>query len=288
MRKSEEKVLACVDQSQYAEYVTDYAAWAARRIGHPLELLHVINRHPEVAHDADHSGAIGIDAQEQLLHVLSENDEARIRERREQGRVFLNQLRERADAAGAVQTDARQRLGDLQTTLAERQGAVSLFVLGRRGRTAESTQRDLGRNVEGVVRALRKPILTVSNAFQEPRRALIAFDGSYVTRRGVRIVAASKLFRGMEIHLLMSGKRRRDADKQLDWAKNKLARAGFESVAAYVPGDAERVIAQEIMVREVDMLIMGAYSHSWWRQLLLGSKTSGLLRSARIPTLLLR
>ncbi len=288
MRKSEEKVLACVDQSKFADYVTDYAAWAAQRIGHPLELLHVINRHPEVAHDADHSGAIGIDTQEQLLNRLSESDEARTRARREQGRIFLNRLRERADAAGATSTDTRQRLGELQATLSEQEAAVSLYVLGRRGCSAEATQRDLGRHVEHVVRALRKPILTVTDDFQEPRRALIAFDGSYVTRRGVRIVAASKLFRGMEIHVLMSGKRRRDTDKQLDWAKNKLVRAGFESVAAHVPGDPEQVIAKEVIEREVDMLIMGAYSHSWWRQLLLGSKTTDLLRSARVPTLLLR
>ncbi len=288
MRKSVEKVLACVDQSHYAEYVTDYAAWAAQRIGHSLELLHVINRHPEVAHDADHSGAIGIDTQEQLLHRLSENDEVRLRARREQGRIFLNRLRERADAAGARQTDTRQRLGELQTTLAEQEEAVSLYVLGRRGRSAESTQRDLGRNVENVVRALRKPILTVTDEFKEPRRALIAYDGGNVTRRGVRIIAASKLFRGMHIHLLMSGKRPRDADKQLDWAREKLTKAGFESTASYLPGDPERVIAQEVLEREIDVLIMGAYSHSWWRRLLLGSKTSDLLRSARVPTLLLR
>ncbi len=38
----------------------------------------------------------------------------------------------------------------------------------------------------------------------------------------------------------------------------------------------------------IDMLIMGAYSHSPLRSLLFGSKTSDLLRSAKIPTLLLR
>ena len=36
------------------------------------------------------------------------------------------------------------------------------------------------------------------------------------------------------------------------------------------------------------MLIMGAYAHSPLRSLLFGSKTSDLLRSAKIPTLLLR
>ena len=45
--KNENKVLACVDQSRFAEYVADYAAWAARRMDAPLEFLHVIDRHPE-------------------------------------------------------------------------------------------------------------------------------------------------------------------------------------------------------------------------------------------------
>jgi hypothetical protein len=39
----------------------------------------------------------------------------------------------------------------------------------RRGESAETTQRDLGRNVERVVRALKKPILAVTEGFQEPR-----------------------------------------------------------------------------------------------------------------------
>ncbi len=38
----------------------------------------------------------------------------------------------------------------------------------------------------------------------------------------------------------------------------------------------------------IDMLIMGAYSHSPHRSLFFGSKTSDLLRSAKVPTLLLR
>lgn len=59
-------------------------------------------------------------------------------------------------------------------------------------------------------------------------------------------------------------------------------------VAAYLPGDAEAVIAQNVRERSIDLLIMGAYSHSPLRTLLFGSKTSDLLRSSTIPTLLLR
>ncbi|MDP3280087.1 MAG: universal stress protein [Nitrosomonas sp.] len=286
--KKENKVLACVDQSRFADYVTDYAAWAARRLTVPLELLHIIDRHPETANSKDHSGAIGIDAQEHLLTALSDEDESRSKAAREQGRLFLNRLRERAVAAGVQSTDVRQRYGHLEETLAEQEDDVSLFVLGRRGESAEHTQRDLGRHVERVVRTLHKPILAVTEGFTEPRRVMIAFDGSVVTRRGVKMVAASPLFKDLPVHLLMSGKESQGSPKQLEWARKTLESAGFDTPAYLIPGDAESVIAKTVKNQEIDILIMGAYSHSTLRSLLFGSKTSDLLRSAKIPTLLLR
>jgi len=286
--KNENTVLACVDQSHFADYVADYAAWAACRMAAPLEFLHVIDRHPEIANGHDHSGAIGFDAQEVLLNELSKEDESRSKAARERGRIFLNRLRERAIAAGVESPDVRQRYGVLEETLVEQEEVVRLFVLGRRGESAEATQRDLGRNVERVVRALHKPILAVTNHFTEPRLVMIAFDGGIVTRRGVEMVAASPLFRGLPVYLLMSGKDRQNAPKQLEWAKTTLEAASFDVSPSLIPGDAERVIAEAVREQGIDMLIMGAYSHSPLRSLLFGSKTSDLLRSAKVPTLLLR
>jgi nucleotide-binding universal stress UspA family protein len=160
--------------------------------------------------------------------------------------------------------------------------------LGRRGEAAETSQRDLGRNIERVVRALHKPILAVTADFKEPQRVMIAFDGGNVTRRGVEMVASSPLFRGLPIHLLMSGKESLDAPKQLDWAKISLEAAGFNVTASLIPGDAESVIAKTAKDQSIDMLIMGAFGHSPLRSLLFGSKTADLLRSSTIPTLLLR
>ena len=285
---ADNKVLACVDRSRFADYVTDYAAWAAERMSAPLELLHVIDRHPEIGSGDDHSGAIGFNAQENLLNELSEKDAQRARDEREAGRIFLNRLRQRAIDAGVPAPDMRQRHGELGETLAEHEAGVRLFVLGRRGESAETTQRDLGRNVEHVARALHKPILTVTEGFREPRRVLIAYDDSGVTRRGVEMVAASPLFRGLPVHLLMSGKARQDGPKQIEWAQQTLQDAGFEAPAQVVPGDPEGVIARAVQELEIDILVMGAYAHSPLRSLLRGSKTTDLLRSSKIPTLLLR
>lgn len=285
---NDNKVLACVDQSHYADYVTDAAAWAAQRMDAPLELLHIIDRHEATPQGEDHSGAIGFDAQEKLLDQLSAEDEQRTRDAKERGRQLLTRLRERAGSAGAEPVDIRQRYGGLEETIREQEEGVRLVVLGRRGEAAETTQRDLGRNVEGLVRALDRPILAVTDDFSPPQRIMFAFDGGAMTRRGVDMVAASPLFRGLPILLLMSGKASADASRKLDAAREKLEKAGFDVEAVLIPGDAETVIARTAQERDIDLMIMGAFGHSPLRSMLFGSKTADLLRSSTLPTLLLR
>lgn len=288
MTQQDNKVLACVDLSPYAEHVADHAAWAAARMAAPLELLHVIDRHPALPGGQDHSGAIGANAEENLLRHLSEQDAARTRAEREAARSFLQGLRERALAAGASTVDTRQRHGDLEDTLSDQQDGVRLFVLGRHGASAGSTQRELGRHVEWTVRSLQRPILVVTERFKAPERVMIAFDGSAITRKGVEMVAASPLFKGLPVHVLMSGKPSGDGPKQIEWARLTLAQAGFVVTAEIEPGEPQTVIGQAIEHKGIDLLVMGAYTHSPLRQLFRGSKTSELMRAARVPTLLLR
>lgn len=285
---SEPRVMACVDQSVYAEAVTDHAAWAALRLGVPLELLHVIDSHPETARSSDLSGAIGPDEQQTLLAQYSSEDEVRVRAAREQGRLFLNRLRERALAAGVPVVDMRQRLGALDETLQALQGDARLVVMGRRGASA-SDERALGRNVESVVRGLARPILTVGQqAFKVPERVLLAFDGSAITRKGVEMVAQSPLLRGVSVHLVMAGPAVADGQKHMDWALERLRAGGLEASGSCIPGEPQAVILQSMQEQKADWLLMGAYTHSPWRKLFSRSRTSGLLAAVGQPTLLLR
>lgn len=285
---TENKVLACVDLSPYADCVADYAAWAAKRLDAPLKFLHVIIRHPEIGSGEDHSGAIGIGSQEALLTKLSEQDAAASKAAHEQGRVFLNRLRERALAAGVSEPDMKQRHGTLEETAVEQEPEVQLFVWGRRGESTEQSSDKVGRNVESVVRALHKPILSVTKGFTEPTRVLFAFDGSTLARRGIEMVAASPLLRGLPIHLLMSCKASFDGPKQMEWARTTLEAAGFEVTTALIPGEPRHIVAQTIKEQDSDLLIMGAYGHSPLRSRLFGCKTNAMLGSVGIPVLLLR
>lgn len=282
--KQPKKVLACVDQSPYADYVADYSAWAAKKFALPLELLHIIDRHQETATSDDHSGAIGFDAQENLLNRLTEEEGERFRATREQGRIFLNELKKRCEQRDGLSVDVRQRYGQLLDTLDEQQGDVALYVLGRRGQSADQTQRDLGRHVESISRKIRRPILTIANAFSEPKSLLVAYDGKRMTRNCITMLAANPSLSDLPVHVVMSGKQNNEADKHLEWASSTLAESGFEVETAYLPGDPEQQITQAIADREIDMLVMGAYSRSPLKSLFLGSKTNDLLRASRVPT----
>ncbi len=281
------KVLACVDQSDYASHVADYATWVAEHLEAPLELLHVIDRHQEVASGVDRSGSLEMDAQEHLLERFSAEEGEKNRAAREDGRLFLNGLKARCSQRTRLSVDTRQRYGQLLTTLKEQESSVAMYVLGRRGESASRSRRDLGRHVEAICRQIRRPILTVTDDFRPPRSLLVAFDGGRMTRRGVELIAARNSLNALPVHVIMSGRRGQDSARHLEWAENTLKTQGFSVDVSFIPGDPEQVVTRAIEEREADMLIMGAYSHSPWRSLLMGSRTNDLLRASQVPTITL-
>ena len=128
----------------------------------------------------------------------------------------------------------------------------------------------------------------ITEQFKTPERVLIAFDGSAVTRKGIEMVAVSPLFKGLPVHVVMAGQTGRDQRKPLAWACQTLEQAGFDVAADSLPGNPEDIIDQIINQKGIDLLVMGAYSHSPLRNLFKRSKTTELLRRASVPTLLLR
>lgn len=284
--RTSKKVLACVDQSDYARHVADYATWAAQHLSVPVELLHVIDRHQEVASGIDRSGSLEMDAQEHLLERFSTEEGKKNRAFREEGRLFLNKLKSSCDERG-VTIDTRQRYGQLLTTLKEQESSVAMYVLGRRGESASRTRRDLGRHVEAICRQIRRPILTVTDNFRAPRSLLVAFDGGRMTRRGVELIAARSSLKDLPVHVIMSGRRSQDSSRHIEWAEATLKKQGFSVDASFIPGDPEQVVTQAIQEREADLLIMGAYSHSPLRSLLVGSRTNDLLRASQVATITL-
>lgn len=282
------KVMACLDDSVYTDSVVDHAAWASQRLGADLVCLHVLDRQPARPVKADYSGNIGIDTRTELLEELAEIDAQRGRIAMRQGRALLEQVRERATAAGALNADSLQRHGPLAEALVELETDVRLFVIGKRGEEADFNKGHLGANLERSIRSVHRPLLVTSRKFRPVSRFAIAFDGSATTRKCVEMVCMSPLLKGLECHLIVAGSETSRLREGLDWASAKLEQAGYKAQLLIESGDAERVITEQIGQLEIDLLVMGAYGHSRIRHLIVGSTTTAVLRSCTIPVLLLR
>ncbi|HEY9100149.1 MAG TPA: universal stress protein [Thiobacillus sp.] len=281
------QVIACIDGSSITLAVCDYAAWASRKMDAPLDFLHVLGR-AEYPVPTDLSGNIGLGSREHLLQELAELDEKRGKVALEQGRLMLAAAKERAIVDGVPNPTSRQRHGELVDTLLEFQSDIRLLVMGRQGEHGDNAGEHIGSHLENVVRTLHRPILVIPTDYSEPRRFLIAFDGSATTRKAVDMVALSPLFRGLPCHMVTVGADKTEARDQLDWAQATLEGSGFDVTTSILSGQVEEALCAYRNEHAIDLIVMGAYGHSKIREFLVGSTTTQLIRQAKIPLLLLR
>ncbi|MBR2514820.1 MAG: universal stress protein [Halomonas sp.] len=283
-----EQVFAAIDGSQFSEGVCDYAAWASLALSAPLSFVHVVDNHSQVPDEQNLSGNLRFGARERLMKELSELDEKRAKVNREQGKLMLEAAKARAVEDGVNDPITRQLNGTLVETLVALEKDMRLLVVGKRGETAHQASGHLGSNLERVVREMHRPILMVPKTFKQPEKVLIAFDGSNTARKGVEMLARSPLFTGAECHVLIVGADTVEQRLQLGWALSALREAGHKAEGAIRAGDVDDTLQAYEKEHDIDLLVMGAYGHSRIRHLLVGSTTTAMLRSSRIPVLILR
>lgn len=281
------KVIACIDDSRYAEAVCDYASWSAGRMSAPLSLLHALNE-PHGEGHKNLSGSIGFGAQEALLIELAELDAKRAKLAMEQGKLMLQAAKERVQATGVESPEIRQRHGDLLGILKELEDETRMLVVGKRGADTASEHGHIGSHLESIIRSLHKPILIAQQSFKPPKAIMLAFDGSPTTQKGVEMIAASPLFRGIPCHLVMVGNDTATAQTQLQNAQHTLVSAGFDVPIAIIPGEPQVALSEYQEMHHIDLLIMGAYGHSRIRHLFVGSTTTAMICNTTISLMVLR
>ncbi|MCY1271444.1 Universal stress protein family protein [compost metagenome] len=280
-------VTACIDGSASAPAVCDYAAWASLRLEAPLTFLHVLDQR-QYPVSADLSGTIGLGSREHLLDELASLDEKRGKLALEQGRIMLAAAKARAIADGVHSPEARQRHGDLLESLRELEDEIHLLVIGRQGESSGGIELHVGSQLESVIRIMHRPVLVSPASFKKPESAMLAFDGGATTRKGVEMLAASPLLKGLPVHLVLVGAETKESRAQMDSACSTLTSAGHKVHTAIRTGEVEPTLHAYQAEHDIDLLVMGAYGHSRIRQFLVGSTTTSMLRAAATPVLLLR
>ncbi|NBD28450.1 MAG: universal stress protein [Alphaproteobacteria bacterium] len=280
-------LIALVDGSAYSESVCHHAAWIAGQTGSKVKVYHVMGRR-DAPEKQDLSGAIRLGARSRLLEQLSELDAERAKLAHEHGRAILEDAKAIIEGDGDITVETRLRQGDLVDTITAKEDTGDMIVIGKRGEAAGVAMDHLGSNLERIVRASHRPVFVANRAFKVPRKVLVAFDGGASSLKAVDYIARSPLFAGLQVTLVFAGGANAQVDKALEDAAATLRAGGFEADTQTRPGEPEKVLAEMTEYDGFDLLVMGAYGHSRVRSLLIGSTTTEMLRSCKVPVVLMR
>ncbi|MEL6869290.1 MAG: universal stress protein [Pseudomonadota bacterium] len=279
-------ITACIDGSSLTTPVIDAAAWASTTFTAPLHLLHVLEKAD--APVTDRSGTVLPDDAIDLLDELTALDEKRGKLAMALGRHMLDDATARAQSAGVSDVTAQQRHGDLLEALQNRELATRLFVLGRRGSDHEDHPDRLGAHLESVVRAIHTPILVSVGQFQAPQRYMIAYDGSATANNAIANIADTPVLKAMVGHVVCVGADNAANQDSLNDATALLEARGHSVSAHLLQGDVVEQLREFRRANDVQMIVMGAYGHSRVRDFFVGSHTSKMIRTSKVPLLLLR
>ncbi|TFF20589.1 universal stress protein [Jiella endophytica] len=283
-----EKILACVDGSAYGTSVTAHAAWAAKRLSLPVEVVHAIGRREAGGGAMDMSGNLDLDERSALMTELADLDEKRAKIAMKRGRVLISEAVERLKAEGVGEVGEKLRHGDIADTLAELSDEARLVVVGKRGEAADFAKGHLGSNLERVARSAKRPLLVASRAFKPIEKFLVAFDGGKSAGQIVERLFVSPLLKDVPCQLFMVGEPSGDAGGRLHEAEKRLRNAGYKVSVYTEEGDAEEKIARKVERDGIDLVVMGAYGHSRIRSFIVGSTTTEIIRRCTVPALIIR
>lgn len=279
-------LIALVDGSKYSESVCHYAAWIAKRTGAGVKIYHVLGRREGVDRQ-DLSGAIELGARSHILEELSQLDVQRAKLSHAQGRAILEDAQAIVEADG-VSVTTRLRQGDLVETVLAKEDTGDMIVIGKRGEAADFAKLHLGSNLERVVRSSSKPVFVANREFKPATNVLIAFDGGQSSLKAVDYLSRDKLLAGLPVTLAFAGTETPEIRKTLENAKATLAAGGFDASIVIENGKAEATLGRLVEDNGYDLVVMGAYGHSRIRNLIIGSTTTEMVRTCKVPILLVR
>lgn len=282
------KILACTDGSLYATSVYRHAHWAASRLKARIDVLHIIDSREESVPHVDLSGTIGLNARQRLREELVALDEARGRAAQAKASLILEEAKAYFAKVGLDEVKFESRHGSLVEMIENKEAQASLVVIGKRGEAADFAKLHLGANLERVIRSCHHPVLVAARSFQPVNSMLIAFDGGPSAQKAVRYAASQPLLKGLKCILMAVGKPCATIQNDLSKAAETLKSAGYDVDARMEQGEPEKVFAETIQSESIQLLVMGAYGHSRIRQLIVGSTTTTMVRTCRVPVLLFR
>lgn len=282
-----DKILTLLDGSAYSESVCHHTAWIAKKLNASVEAMHVLGRR-EGAVSTDLSGALRLGARSALLEELSSLDEQRSKLAQAKGHAILEDAKNILEQDGVPVVNLRLRKGDLLDAVREIEDDIRAIIIGKRGEGADFATGHLGSNLERIVRTSKVPVFVASREFKPISKVLVAYDGSTSAKVAIDRISTSPVFNDVDISVLCIDDSSKKAQATAEEAVAILRSANLEASFRIASGEPEEVLGKLVSEENFNLLVMGAYGHSRIRSLIIGSTTTAMIQTVKIPVLLYR
>ncbi len=277
-----QNILLPTDGSDYSRTALEYGIYIAKKLDARLTGLHVIDikvLQGPVLNDICSSASLSPGPE--FFSVIEKALEARADN-------ILREFREHCEKEG-LKPDVKKVTGIIDEEIIREGQAADLILLAQRGEHYPLSRSVLlGSTAEAVVRKSGKPVLVTPVKFVEIESMGVAYDGSPPADRALKIAAElSDKARWPLTVLIVTDQAKLSADLS---GKVEAALDDYliDKDTIVLGGKEEKEILKFIEEGAVELMLMGTHGHSRFKELLLGSTTSHVVRKSRIPVLLSR
>ncbi|NIR50074.1 universal stress protein [candidate division KSB1 bacterium] len=185
-----------------------------------------------------------------------------------------------------IDFEAEKLHGPPADVIEEKSYLVDLLIIGARGEFAKWTSKFGGATLEVVVRQCNKPIFITSKEFKKISKMLIAYDGSDKANKALQLSGFVAENLQVPVTILSVSDNEQKRNRDLQNAETYLNPYDVDVELMGVHGNPEKNIVQISQEKKCDLIIMGAFGHSRFREAILGSTTEQVMRTSKIPLLL--
>jgi nucleotide-binding universal stress UspA family protein len=203
------------------------------------------------------------------------------------GRAVLDEFGHRARREG-VAAETLLDVGIVANQICERARSADLAIIGHRGVNARFSTGLLGSTAESVARKSPRPVLVCPMRFREISRPVLAYDGSERASRAMRAAAEICALLSVPLAIITVGRDAKLGENTLAEARTYLEPYAIEKRFRLIPGHAHEGIIGFLNEYDADLVFVGAYGHSRFREMVIGSNTEFVMRNASCPVFLSR
>ena len=278
------RVIACIDSSPCINALAEAAVWIAKQTQRELVLLQVLDYYPASYHLGEISGVIGFESNAMLLKELAELEQKQSELAQDYSNNLLKHISELIHEKHDLQPAHIQLKGDFLEQSFQELRSDDIVVIGRVGERSAERNKPMGSNVENFIRGAKCTVMTVGASFKPPTRFIFAYEYSPTCVDLMKRIAQSDLLRLLQCHLLYVGDHPEILNEPLQYLQN----SGLDVVTEYRYGDVAENILSYQQEHAIQLIVLGAFSHSKIHQFFLGSITTTIFRNSTVPLLVVK